>query len=392
MLFQGLPRPVLGWGAGEGRRGGIAGSRPLASSARTPPGPSSRAAVSRRGRIAVLSGVLLFLGSQFAFFPLSGPWPPMQDAEYGHKLVNLRKQIRNKPSGRPTVVMFGSSLTGWGLNPAAMTHLAPGGPGGPVVFNFGINSSGVVVELVCLKRLLAEGVRPDLVLIETHPWFLFEGYNHVADKIHFLPISRVQPRDLPVLVRYDEKAGRLLGAWAEHHAVPWYAHRHDLQNSLLPKWVRKDQRTGVWDYTDRCGWEGALAGLSSPLSMPERVASARFHVEAMNNSPLYPDAHRAYREIVGTCQRAKVPVVFVRMPEMRVMRQDSPQTYKDKIERCYTDLYHATGVHFVDARGWVDDVHFVDGFHLVPEGSVVFSRRLEQEILIPFVRSFSPPG
>ena len=43
----------------------------------------------------------------------------------------------------------------------------------------------------------------------------------------------------------------------------------------------------------------------------------------------------------------------------------------------------------VDARAWVEDLHFLDGFHLYPEGSAAFSQRLEREVLLPVVRAFA---
>jgi hypothetical protein len=347
----------------------------------------------RRGRTALVCGVTLFLALQVGFFPLSRLWPQIQDGEYGHKLANLRSQIRHKPKDKPVIVMFGSSLTGWGLNPSAMRELKPGTPNGPVVYNFGINSGGVVVELMCLKRLLAEGVRPNLVLIETHPWFLFQSYNRVADKEHFLPVPRLQPRDLFVLFRYDAQPEQLLREFVNRAWAPWYYHRHDIQNYLVPQWVKRSERIGVWDYTDRHGWEGELANVASgpPLTMAERVASARYHIVAMKDAPIFLESTRAYRDIVTMCQRMGIPVMLVRMPEMQAMREESPPALKEKIQHFYDELVHDTGVPMIDARDWVADEHFRDGFHLLVEGSAIFSSRLERELLGPFVASFGRP-
>src|SRR5262249_14198945 len=144
------------------------------------PSGTKRGRLEARGRSAVRWCAAAFVLLQAAYFPLTERWPHLGDPEYGLKLAHLRRQVAAKPPAQPCVVMLGSSRTGWGLNPGSMTTLRPGEPGGPVVYNFGINSSGVVVQLVMLRRLLAAGVRPDLVLVEAHPWFLFPRYNHVA--------------------------------------------------------------------------------------------------------------------------------------------------------------------------------------------------------------------
>src|ERR1700694_1744320 len=129
-----------------------------------------------RGRSAVLSGLFLFVAFQAAYyFPLAHLLPQLHDAEYGDKLTHLRNQLAAKPKDQPSVVALGSSLTGWGFNPAALTSVKPGSPDGPVVFNFSITSGGVIVELICLRRLLDDGIRPDLVVLETHPQYLFRA-------------------------------------------------------------------------------------------------------------------------------------------------------------------------------------------------------------------------
>jgi hypothetical protein len=85
-----------------------------------------------------------FLLLQLLYFPLASHWPQVGDGEYGYKLVNLRAQVHARSSEQPVVVMVGSSMVGWGLNPGSMNMLRPGTPNGPVVFNFGINSGRVV--------------------------------------------------------------------------------------------------------------------------------------------------------------------------------------------------------------------------------------------------------
>jgi hypothetical protein len=324
-----------------------------------------------------------FVLLQAAYFPLTDRWPNLTDPEYGLKLANLRRQVAAKRPGQPGVVMLGSSLTGWGLNPASMSTPRPGGP---VVYNFGINSSGVVVQLVVLRRLLAEGVRPDLVLVEAHPWFLFPSYNHVASEHYLLP-SHVRFGDLGVLRRYDPKWHRLLTEWKRLQWLPWYSHRHDLQNYLLPDWVSRESRTSVWSYTDRHGWEGMLSTVSGSgaLGPAMQVVSAQHHLKAMSRQEIDPLFPRAYRELVETCRREQIPVMLVRMPETRYMREKAPPAFRERIDGCFETLSRETGAPIVDGRTWVGDADFVDAFHLLPSGSVSFSRRLERECLEPFL-------
>ena len=340
----------------------------------------------RRGRAAVVWGLLFLAAMQVGFYPMAGWWPPLADGEYGHKLLHLRAQLAAKPKAQPCVVMFGSSLTGWGFNPSAMTSLNPGSPGGPVVFNFGINSAGSVVHLLCLRRLLADGIRPDLVLLETEPRFIIQHYNIVASE-HYLQTPRLQFRDLAVVNRYDPKAHELRVEWQSLAWLPWYYHRLDLQNSLLPKWVRREERTGVWKYTDRNGWEGLLGTLSTPhkpLTHEQIVGAGQYHLHEIDVTPTYDPAFHALCEMVETCRQNHIPVVFVRMPDNSEMRRPPP-ALNERIEGFYAALRRQTGVGFIDGRDWVDDSGFIDGTHLLPQGSAVFSERLARDYLKPIL-------
>jgi len=338
----------------------------------------------RRGRGAVVWGLIFFAALQAAFYPASYFLPPLADGEYGHKLANLRSQLAAKPKDQPCVVMFGSSLTGWGFNPAAMTGLNPGCPGGPVIHNFGINSAGTIAHLMMLRRVLADGIRPDLVLLETEPQFMLRGKNTVASE-HYLQTPRLQVHDLAVIKRYDSKSRELLAEWCGQAWLPWYYHRLNIQMSYLLEWVPYGQRTDVWDVTDRYGWEGALADRSPQRSTPtDLVLGSRWFFGELQKSPNYDPAVRALREMAETCRRRQVPVLFVRMPDNSAFRRPPPAV-NERIEGFYEDLRRDTGVGAIDARDWVNDSDFMDGFHLLPEGSVVFSARLGREYLKPIL-------
>ena len=336
-----------------------------------------KTAVDRRSRAAVVWGLIFFVGLQAGFYLASDWWPPLADGEYGHKLTHLRAQLAAKPKDQPGVVMFGSSMTGWALDPAAMANLKPGSPGGPVVYNFGINGCGPIVHLLCLRRLLADGVHPDLVLLETEPRFMSRIYSVVYSE-HYLLTPRVQFQDFAVLNRYDPKARELRAEWLSRAWLPWYYHRLDLQNAYLNEWVPTAQRMSYWDFTDRNGWEGPLAARANthpPLEGKALEIASQYHQHAINVTPTFDGTCRAYREMVETCRRHHIRVMFVRMPENSCMRQYEP-ALKERIEAFYADLKKDTGVGFIDARDWVDDAGFIDGTHLVPEGAVQYSSKL----------------
>jgi hypothetical protein len=340
------------------------------------------------------TGLIAFALLQAAYyFPLSHLWPQLHDAEYGEKLAHLRAQLASKPNDQPCVVALGSSLTGWGFNPAALTTVKPGSPDGPVVFNFAINSGGVIVELLCLRRLLDDGIRPDLVVLETHPQYLFRYYNSVPGK-HYLQVPRFQFRDAVVLRRYDPWWGELRREWRAGQWLPWFNRRHDLQNYLVPYWVRRRERTDVWTFTDRNGWEYIPPAIAYAERQPPAavVGSIKHRIHNLNHSPVEELFKRAYREMIDLCRDHNVPVVLVRMPEVSVARNDYSPELKRQVEAFYAGLARATGVRFIDAKEWVEDRHFPDAFHLHPDGAVVFMHRLEREFLGEFFAQHQAEG
>jgi hypothetical protein len=96
--------------------------------------------------------------------------------------------------------------------------------------------------------------------------------------------------------------------------------------------------------------------------------------------------------MIQKCQDAKIAVKLVRMPEPLPLRRRYPPAVRNMVDTFYADLARATGVEIVDARDWLADDDFRDGFHLTPKGSIQFSLRLNQECLLPFLAGDASDG
>src|SRR4051794_19504301 len=81
-----------------------------------------------RSRTTLYWGGSVFILIQVLYFwPLTHLFPQLDDGEYGSKWVSLRRALPRGEHGtprEPTVVMFGSSLTGYGFNPASIPDSA----------------------------------------------------------------------------------------------------------------------------------------------------------------------------------------------------------------------------------------------------------------------------
>src|SRR5947209_3513628 len=121
----------------------------------------------RRARQAVLAGLALFALVQVALAPLFlHRGLCLRDPAYGHKVRRLKERLAGEP--RPLLVVgIGSSRTLFGLRGEVAQPWLSEQMGRPVVlFNMGLTGAGPITNLLNLRRLLNEGVRPDLVVLE----------------------------------------------------------------------------------------------------------------------------------------------------------------------------------------------------------------------------------
>ena len=96
--------------------------------------------------------------------------------------------------------------------------------------------AGPLMELLCLNQLLADRVRPDHVLVEVWPPYLYEE----ADKheIARLDFNRLDSAGVDLLLPYCPDPGDLLRNWRGARLAPWSAHRFQLLNRVAPSGCR----------------------------------------------------------------------------------------------------------------------------------------------------------
>src|SRR5437879_6547471 len=161
---------------------------------------------SRQARKALLWGLALFAALEAGLTVVVELWfPQLRDPYYTYKVARLRQRLGHAgPAAadrpRPTVVVLvGSSRAADGLRGALAEADLGRALGRPVVlFNLGIPGDNPVNELLNLERLLADGVRPDLLLVEVVPYMLSAV---AAEQLDKMPAERMGLRDRAMLKR-----------------------------------------------------------------------------------------------------------------------------------------------------------------------------------------------
>jgi len=313
----------------------------------------------------------------------------MRDPAYGYKLERL-KRLSAAPGKPLTVVMLGSSRTLHGFEAASLTAPVSRRLGRPVVvFNFGLAGAGPLTELITLRRLIADGVRPTLLLVEVLPPVL-------AGQVPFFEVQRVQnpvcrlrPQDLRLIGRYGgPRPSELRRAWGVTWLLPCYYQRLTIVNmvcpALLPLSDRLDCSLGVNEVGD-------MAAPYRAEQRPKARASAEQEYGVwLNGFRLGGFAPRALGEILDTCRRRRIPTALVLMPEGPVFRSWYRGDTWKQIKGFLDALSRQTGVPVFNAREWLDEDEFVDSHHMLPQGSAHFTERLGREVIVPLLTRQRP--
>ena len=342
----------------------------------------------RRPRLALLCAlgffVLLQVGLRAA---IDGGWLAiLRDPDYVCRAAHLKHRLADAPEAALTVVALGSSRTALGLKAKRLEGELQSERGKPViVFNFGVAGAGSVTQYLYLRRLLAEGIRPDLFIIEVLPPLL-TGHSDVPVEARWLPASRLSLRDLGWLKDCGFPLDDMRHTWWEDWPVPWYGHRFSILSRLVPAWLPMRLRRGWGGDVD--DW-GEVAFNMDPLT-PERYRQGveqahREYSAYLDHFRLCGSAPEALRDMLDLCRHEHIPAALVMMPEGAEFRSWYPPPAWRRINGFLHELSRSYAVPLVNAREWMAEEDFSDSHHLTSAGALKFTERLARQALPPVI-------
>lgn len=355
----------------------VTGHRPLATAPRATGHRPLAAQRRKRAAWCVVAGAVCILAANVGFVAVLDHGPPyLRDPEYGKRYARAVARTAAEPA-RPVVAAVGSSRTAMGVRGGVLA--APD----PLVLNFALAGSGPVMELMTVRRLLHDGVKPAVVLLEFWPPFLREdGPYHESAR---LDVSRLRPIDRGIVREFDPNSARTEKAMIEHRLTPWFAHRHVLWNQTAASWLPLHRRTDAMFATiDPWGW---LPGRTTATA-DERAAAVQhtgiYYGPLFANYAVSPDADRALRAAVAECRAAGVGVGLLYLPEAAAFRALMPPAAVRDSDAYLAKIRDELAVPLIDARGWVPDDELPDGFHLTQSGAAAFTKRLAPAVVDAF--------
>lgn len=281
---------------------------------------------------------------------------PAADPWYADRLAALRQRQAEAP-GRPLVLFLGSSRAVSAIRPAQLAADHPD----LLPFSFARVGGGPVGNLLTLRRLLADGVRPAAVLVEVMPAFLVEEdvrpllERHTAAgwRAAGLPVSRRLLADHlgDRLGRFRTNARRLAAAPPGEPSDPFGGH-------LNP-------RTAV---------------TPAERAELERVQVNHFR-KRLSRVEVSPVAAVAIPETLRLCRQAGARVGLLLAPECEGFRRVYGPGVRDALIAWVRWAAVSAGVPLIDAGDWLPGGQMADAHHALLPGAEAFTRRLGAEVL-----------
>ncbi len=280
---------------------------------------------------------------------------------------------------RPLVLALGSSRMQGGLRAERLSRSSAAG--GPLVFNFALPGCSSLMEQVVLRRLLDEGVRPDLILLETLP-LSFAHRRGAPLEERYLDPARLDVQEVARLFPYYHEKYKLLARWLAARILPVYRHQAELREAIG---LDRDQECGGSMYgIDGHGW------LRHAAVPPEERAQQA--LDALDGyGKVFEDLEPAWgpltalRDMLLQCRREGIAVALVIPPEGTAFRERYASAHP-QIDEELCRLAHEFAVPLYDTRAWVGDDGFYDGHHLDEYGAEQYTERFSREILAKLTR------
>jgi hypothetical protein len=292
-----------------------------------------------------------------------------------------------------SVVMIGSSRTMFGVHGQLIERrLREHVSDSPVVFNFGFPGAGPLRHWLHINRMLRDGVRPDVVLIEIMPYLLHSDSGVPID-FEQLSADKLRLSELRLLRHEGLHCDGLRADWWQGWPFPGYTHRFALVSmtipTLLPCPLRQDYSKGI----DDSGWTplSTLFELNHEQRQRALQRACLDHGPALQNFNMCETTSRVLEETLELCRREGIRPALVVMPEGPTYRGlYSPATWQvvEGHLRAIADRHH---VPLINAREWLAEEDFWDSHHMTRAGALRFSDLLSREI-VPLVRGTAVGG
>jgi len=333
----------------------------------------------------VLAFVVLQLGLALA---VEHALPDVRDPEYARKEERLKARRAEKPE-HSLVLMLGSSRAAMALRARELS--ADLDARGVLVLNGALMGAGPMLELTCLHRTLAAGLRPDLLFVEVVPMHFHQPAGLTLEE-RTLSGSRLTDREIVTLRPYCDEPDRLRRRWLQSRLLPCVGHQAELRDRLdLDCFADGEATDEALRMMDDHGWHPRHNEVTADQRLQHtQQALQQYHWLRGEFQPAV-QAVRALGSLLDVCRSQAIPVALVMLPEGSAFRDHYPPALRTDIDAFLQSFSRQRQVPLIDARHWVSDDGFWDAHHLLPSGAGAFSIRFENEVMRNFYDRLDTP-
>ncbi len=228
------------------------------------------------------------------------------------------------------LIVLGTSRAEQGFRP----RLLPAWPGrhAPLVFNLARGGSSPLLNLLTFRRLLADGIHPDGLLVEIFPPSLSGERSGVI-------IAKPTLRDFPLLRRYPV-SWKTYAFCLRDRALLWHKYRSGFLDQYAPSWLSEETCWGdrLWDIQGG-EWLAINAGVSSQERRTLTSDASRRYFHTLQDFRIAPAADRPLRELLNDCRAQGIRVVLFLMPEASEFRAWYAPAAVEQLSAYLADLH-----------------------------------------------------
>jgi hypothetical protein len=330
---------------------------------------------------------LLLLGQLGVGLVLDSSWAAVRYPDGAYVLAKARTHRRP-----PAVVCLGSSRLGMAFRAEEIRRQLRERTGRPdlEVFNATVPRGEVLAARWMLEHLLAEGLRPTVVVVEVsretlsrrNPWL--DWYIH--NQMTWAEVPGLVP-DLPYLP--FEHCLKL----AASRLNPVYTYRHGLRQQIKAWWAGKPEEALAATQPIPSGyeWDAIYERLTDPSDFPKRTqimaGDVRSWIKGYRAGGL---AEKAAGRLLDRCKAEGIEVVLLSVPATSAYRAPYTPEIEADFRACIGRLTRDHGGRFVECLDLLPDNAFWDGYHVLRHGGEAFSQKLTREVLAPACQARVP--
>lgn len=316
-----------------------------------------------------------FLGLTLAFvLVMELRHPYWTDPEYAARRERLLTATEANPD-RPVMAVLGSSRTGTGFMPEELGPIVDADGREVLVFNYSHLGSGPKMNLLQLRRLLWDGVKPAWLVIEFFPGHL---HNEAS------PFTDLAVRDARVWMPYSNQP-RLVWQTFKLRLQALHQYRGAFLESAAPTWATRREEVKLLPLGGDDKWERREGWSPEGLKALNETIRQQYQLR-MSDMRIHPRLDSAQRDLLRLCADLGIPTVMVIFPEDQTFRSWYGPGVEERIQEYIAGLTTEFGVPVIDARDWMPAECFNDPHHLTTAGARRFTGRLEREVLQPLLK------